>query len=155
MPALTQFTNYELKIEDMKKHLIYFWITTGIIILFEGVMPLLTFNTELAKEGIRHLGYPAYFGAMLIVFKVAGTIALGLPRVPGRIKEWAYAGFGFDFIAACVSHWAVDGFGVQAVFPLLFLALLIVSYINYHRLRDASPKQQSYALGSALKTGIV
>ncbi len=135
----------------MKRHLIYFWVTTTIIILFEGVMPLLTFNTELAKEGIRQLGYPAYFGAMLIVFKVLGTLALGIPKVPGRVKEWAYAGFAFDFIAACVSHWAVDGFGVQAVFPLFFFALLIVSYINYHRLTDASLKLQNEDLHDSLK----
>ncbi len=139
----------------MKRHLIYFWITTTIIILFEGVMPLFTFNTELAKEGIRHLGYPAYFGAMLIVFKVLGTLALGIPRVPARVKEWAYAGFAFDFIAACVSHWAVDGFGVQAVFPLFFFALLIVSYINYHRLTDARPEPQNDDVRDSLKTGVI
>jgi hypothetical protein len=139
----------------MKRNLTYYWIATGIIILFEGLMPLLTFNTELAKEGIRNLGYPGYFGSMLIVFKVIGVIALGLPKFPGRIKEWAYAGFGFDFIAACVSHWAVDGFGVQAVFPLFFFALLTVSYINYHRLKEARLKPDSNDFQGSLKTSIV
>ena len=46
----------------MKKNKIIFWIATAIIALFEGVMPALTSQTELAKEGIRHLGYPEYFG---------------------------------------------------------------------------------------------
>jgi len=36
----------------MKKAKIIFWITTTIIFLFEGVMPALTSQTELAKEGI-------------------------------------------------------------------------------------------------------
>lgn len=119
----------------MKRQKLLFWITTGIIVLFEGVMPLLTFNSELAKEGLRHLGYPAYFGYLLVVFKILGVLALAIPRVPGRMKEWAYAGFGFDFISASVSHWVVDGFGFQAVFPWLFFILLTISYLNYHKLR--------------------
>ena len=47
----------------MKKEKIIFWTATTIIALLEGVMPALTSQTELAKEGIRHLGYPEYFGS--------------------------------------------------------------------------------------------
>lgn len=116
---------------------IVFWVTTTLIFLFEGVLPALTSHTELAKEGVRHLGYPAYFGTMLLLFKVPGVFALILPQVSGRIKEWAYAGFTFDFLAASYSHTAVDGFGGQTVFPLVVLAILGVSYWCYHKL--ASP----------------
>lgn len=104
-----------------------------LIFLFEGVLPALTSQTEMAKEGISHLGYPAYFGVMIAVFKVAGALALIVPQVPKRIKEWAYAGFTFDFIAASVSHTAVDGFGGQAIFPLVVLGILAVSYIYYYK----------------------
>ena len=41
-----------------KKYTILFWVTTGIIFIMEGVIPALTSQTELAKEGIHHLGYP-------------------------------------------------------------------------------------------------
>lgn len=121
----------------MKKAKIIFWVTTGIIFLFEGVVPALTSHTEFAREGIRHLGYPEYFGTMFMVFKVLGTLALIIPKVPGRIKEWAYAGFGIDFISAFVSIWVVDGFGVPALFPLIALGILTVSYIFYHRLNSS------------------
>jgi hypothetical protein len=118
----------------MKKTTIIFWVTTVIIFLFEGVVPALTSQTALAKEGIRHLGYPAYFGNMLVLFKVAGALALIIPAVPKRVKEWAYAGFAFDFIAAAVSHAAIDGPGnFQTIFPLIFLVLLVASYITYHK----------------------
>jgi hypothetical protein len=117
----------------MKKTNILFWTTTVIIFLFEGVVPALTSQTELAREGIRHLGYPAYFGPMLVVFKVLGALALLIPQVPKRVKEWAYAGFAFDFIAASVSHAAVDGAGILTFFPLFFLLLLAVSYTTYHQ----------------------
>lgn len=113
----------------MKKDRIIFWTATIIIFLFEGVMPALTSQTELAKEGIRHLGYPDYFGNALVVFKVLGSIALVIPTLPNRVKEWVYAGFAFDFIFATISHVAVDGWSGLSFFPLLVLAILIVSYV--------------------------
>lgn len=113
---------------------IIFWICTIIIVLFEGVMPIVFFNAEQSKQGILHLGYPEYFRIMLVIFKVLGAIALLVPVKKGFLKEWAYAGFAFDFIAACVSHACVDGFKFNAVFPLLFLVILLVSHHFYRRL---------------------
>ena len=118
----------------MKKNKIIFWIATIIIFLFEGVMPALTSQSDLAKEGIRHLGYPEYFGNALVVFKILGVIALVVPQVPKRLKEWAYAGFVFDFLFASISHYAVDGFDFQTVFPLIVLGVLMVSYVYYHKI---------------------
>ncbi len=118
----------------MKKEKILFWTSTIIIALFEGLMPLLTSQTELAKEGIRHLGYPEYFGTALVVFKVLGVLTLIIPQAPKRLKEWAYAGFTFDFLFAAISHAAVDGINFQTFFPLIVLAILAVSYIYYHKL---------------------
>ncbi|HEX2608288.1 MAG TPA: DoxX family protein [Flavisolibacter sp.] len=117
----------------MKKTTILYWTTTVIIFLFEGVMPAFTSQTELAKEGIRHLGYPAYFGILLTVYKVLGTLAIVLPQVPSRIKEWAYAGLAFDFISAFISLAVVDGIHASTFFPLVIFVLLIVSYITYHQ----------------------
>lgn len=118
----------------MKKEKAIYWTATIFIFLLEGVMPALTSQTELAKEGIRHLGYPVYFGNALVVCKIIGAIALVLPQLPKRLKEWAYAGFTFDFIFAAISHGAVDGFTGQTFFPLIVLGILSVSYIYYHQL---------------------
>jgi hypothetical protein len=123
-----------MNLKKMKKEKIIFWTATIIIALFEGVMPALTSQTELAKEGIRHLGYPEYFGNALVVFKVLGVLALVIPQIPKRVKEWAYAGFAFDFIFASISHGAVDGMNVQTIFPMFVLGILAVSYIYYHKL---------------------
>ncbi len=118
----------------MKKNKILFWIPTVIIFLFESVMTAFTFQTDLAREGIGHLGYPAYFGPMLMVFKVLGGLALIIPQVPARVKEWSYAGFAIDFLSAFISIVVVDGFGVSAILPLVFVALLLMSYIYYHKI---------------------
>lgn len=123
----------------MKTTKIIFWITTGLIFLFEGVMPALTSQTELAKEGIRHLGYPDYFGVLLTIFKVLGSLILIIPKLPRRIKEWAYAGFAFDFIFAFGSHLAVDGPSGQAFFPLIVLAVLVISYWQYDKMQRVQP----------------
>lgn len=119
----------------MKTTKIIFWVTTGIIAAFEGLLTLLTSHTEVAKEGIAHLGYPDYFRVMLMPFKVLGALALILPSVKGRYKEWAYAGFGIDFICAAISHGVVDGINFQTFFPLIFLGLLVISYIQYNKLQ--------------------
>lgn len=120
----------------MKNQKIIFWVTTTLIFLFEGVMPALTSQTELAKEGIRHLGYPEYFGIAITVFKVVGSLALIIPQIPKRVKEWAYAGFTFEFLFASISHFAVDGMNFQSFFPLIVLAILAASYRSFHQLNS-------------------
>lgn len=124
----------------MKAHKIVFWITTTLIFLFEGVLPALTSQSELAKEGMLHLGYPIYFGNALVVFKILGALILIIPALPARIKEWAYAGFTFNFIFATISHAAVDGINFQTFFPLIVLAILAASYLSYHKIRVAKMK---------------
>jgi hypothetical protein len=113
---------------------IIYWTTTSLFFLFDGVMPALTSNTQMAIDGIRHLGYPDYFRIMLTVFKVLGALALILPFVKGRVKEWAYAGFTISLISASVSNWAVDGFGISVLFPVVAQAILTTSYLSYHKL---------------------
>ena len=111
----------------MKKGIIAYWVCTIIIFLMEGVMPALTSQTEMAKQGISHLGYPAYFGNILVIFKVLGALALLLPIVPVKIKEWAYAGFTFTFIGAIWTHVAT---GTDFTGALVALVLLMVSYLT-------------------------
>ncbi len=113
---------------------IIYWITTVIIFLAEALMPALTFNTDLAKQGVAHLGYPHYFLIELTVFKVLGGIVLIFPRIAARIKEWAYFGFALDFISAFIGHFVVDGFNGETAFPLVLLLILIISYISFHKL---------------------
>ena len=122
----------------MKKTKLLFWIPTIIIFLFEGVLVALTSQSEMSIQGITSLGYPLYFVTLLAVFKVLGSIALVVPRIPRWLKEWAYAGFAIDFICAFVSIIVVVGFGLEMLLPLVFLVLLAISYRAYHKLHRAS-----------------
>lgn len=125
----------------MKKEKIIFWTVTIIVFLMQGVMPLLTPQAESARSGALHLGYPEYFGNVLKVFKILGVLALVIPQIPNRIKEWAYAGFAFDFIFAFISHYTVDGLSFQLVFPLIFMTILSVSYIYYYKMNTINLKK--------------
>lgn len=124
----------------MKKTKRIYWATTLLIFIMEGLIPALTSQTELAKEGLRHLSYPPYFGNALIVCKVLGALALVIPQTPPYLKEWAYTGFGFVFLFASISHFVIDGMDFQSFMPLLFLGILMVSYKSYHTLQVHSLK---------------
>lgn len=78
---------------------------------------------------IEHLGYPPYFPLILGPAKILGVIALLAP-VPPRVREWAYAGFAIDLVAALISHLAV-GDGPRELAPAVAgLGLLVASYLT-------------------------
>ena len=122
----------------MKKAKIIFWVATTLIFLLEGVVPALTSQSAMTIQGFTHLGYPVYFATLLTIFKVLGACALMIPFVPSRIKEWAYAGFAFDFLCAFVSICAVDGFSGIAVLPIVAIVILVISYTQYHNIQSLS-----------------
>lgn len=114
----------------MKKNKIIFWVATGIIILWEGVMPLSTllFSPQYANMGTKPLGYPDYFAYALIIAKVLGVLAISWPGTPAKLKEWAYAGLTFNLIFAFISHACVDRNIGFMLLPLAVLGILAVSY---------------------------
>lgn len=123
----------------MKRNKIIFWITTVFLFLFEGVMPLsaLIFAPSAATAGTVYLQYPVYFAYLIIAFKVSGSILLIIPGLPRQLKEWTYAGFGFNFISAFISHVIVGGLTVGSFFPLVILGIAAVSYITYFKVYGA------------------
>lgn len=118
----------------MKKIKTVYWISTAILYAFDSLIPAFTFNTELAKQGISHLGYPDYFRIELSIFKIIGGLLIILPMVKPRYKEWAYVGFGITFISAIIGHWCVDGFGRDVFIALIVFAIMLVSYFSYHKI---------------------
>jgi len=115
----------------VKKNKIIFWIATIIIVLWEGVMPLSTllFAPQYVNAGTKPLGYPDYFAQALVIAKVLGVIAISFPRIPGKLKEWAYAGLTFNLIFAFISHAVVDQNIGFMLLPLVVLGILAVSYV--------------------------
>jgi hypothetical protein len=108
------------------------WAATALLctMMALGGILHLTGQPDLAAN-IRHLGYPDYFQTMLGVSKLLGVAALLGPYA--GLKEWAYAGFSFNLIAAFFSHLAVGDPVVQAIPSVAALAVLAVSYVAHFR----------------------
>jgi len=121
---------------NMKKNTIIFWVATTIIVLWEGVMPLATllFSPENVNLGTKPLGYPDYFAYALIICKVLGVMAISIPNIPWKLKEWAYAGLTFNLIFAFISHAYVDKNIGFMLLPLVVLGILAVSYVYHNKM---------------------
>ena len=110
----------------MARKVIY-WGSTGLLAALStfAALSYLTGNPQ-AVTGFAHVGYPPHLRILLGIAKLLGAITLVAPGFP-KLKEWAYAGFTFAWIAAAVAHYTA-GDGLTAAFPLVLLILLGVSY---------------------------
>ncbi len=129
----------------MKKYKIIFWVATIILLLWEGVMPLFTmlFAPQYVTVGTKALGYPDYFAYALVICKVLGILAITIPNLPAKLKEWAYAGLTFNLIFAFISHACVDQNIGFMLMPLVVLVLLMVSYVYHQKLQTNGLNQLS------------
>lgn len=81
---------------------------------------------------LKHLRYPIYNMPMFGVAKLLGAIAL-LQTKFRTIKEWAYAGFAFNFISAFVSRVIVGDDIALLIPPLVMLAVMFASYFFWKK----------------------
>jgi hypothetical protein len=117
----------------VKKSALFYWIVTGLMgafMLLASIPDIL----QLSQAGaiMAHLGYPHYLLPFLGTAKTLGVIAVLAPGVP-RLKEWAFAGLGYDLLGALYSHLSV-GDGPSGWMPAA-IGLLLVSgaYFLYRR----------------------
>jgi uncharacterized membrane protein YphA (DoxX/SURF4 family) len=106
---------------------IAYWVTT-ILVAFSmsgGIAQLM--RVPGVVEGFVRLGYPPYFVTILGFWKVAGAIAILVPRFP-RLKEWAYAGIFFDLTGAAASSAGVHGGAFHILAPLIFAGITVASW---------------------------
>lgn len=113
----------------MKKNKIIYWTATGIL----GAMMLFTafgyFTNEGMKAAFVHLGFPAYFRIELAIAKIIGAFVLLIPFIHKEIKDMAYVGFAITFISAFIAHTSSGDPLSVAIMPLIFLGILVVSFI--------------------------
>jgi uncharacterized membrane protein YphA (DoxX/SURF4 family) len=120
---------------------ITYWGTTSLV----AIVPLLAAFAYLtaapqAVENFRHVGYPQQLRVLLGIAKLAGAIVLLLPRLP-TLKEWAYAGFTFMWIAATVAHY-LAGDRPLFLLPLALIGALVTSYVT----RPANRRMSAQAM---------
>jgi hypothetical protein len=110
-----------------KRNKIIYWIATvwlALGMVSTGIVQLLKVEDEV--DVITKLGYPVYFLTLLGMWKLLGSVAVLVPKLP-LLKEWAYAGFFFAMSGAIFSH--VASGNTNEIFPaLLLLVLTLVSW---------------------------
>ena len=123
----------------MMKRSVAYWATTALVgaATLSAAFSYLTAAPE-ALENFRHVGYPQQLRVLLGIGKLAGAIVLLLPRLPA-LKEWAYAGFTFMWIAAVVAHY-LAGDGALSLLPVALLGALAVSYVTRSASRGGSAR---------------
>ena len=124
------------------KSLMIYWILTILMFVPSGIgalTELFTNGPESIVKIMLLLGYPLYLMKILGFAKLLGTIAILYGRFP-RLKEWAYAGFAFDFIGAAASH-VLAGDAANAGFPLIFFFVMMVTYYLWHK-NQSTPAQK-------------
>ena len=123
----------------MKTNKIIYWTATTIV----SIMMVFSAYSYLANPAIaqafHHLGFPDYFRVELAIAKLIGAVLLLAPFAT-RIKEWVYAGFAITFISAFVAHTVSGDPVANRLGPVVFLILLVTSYITYHKLPGKSLK---------------
>ena len=111
-----------------KKRTIIYWIATVWLSLgmtSTGIVQLMKMKEEV--DMMNHLGYPIYFLTIIGVWKIAGVVAVLIPRFP-LLKEWAYAGFFFVMSGAVLSHFAAGDEAKTLFGPVLLITLTIISW---------------------------
>ena len=120
----------------LKTKTVVYWTVTALFCL---QMSFTAYN-ELANSQVvqvfTRLGFPSHaFQVELSVAKVLGVLALLLPFVPARLKEWAYAGFAINLVSALIAHFSVGdglfGWGWAAATGVLWG----LSYFFWRRLQ--------------------
>ena len=117
----------------MDKQKVIYWVTTGLLsaqMLMAASMYVI--KNDMVAGVFTTLGFPTYLIYPMALSKVLGVIAI-LTNKSSLLKEWAYAGFFFNFLLASSAHLAVgDG---EFIPSLVALGCLLTSYILGRRVR--------------------
>lgn len=115
---------------------IAYWLFTALFCLemaFTAYYELLVLPQ--AAEAFTRLGFPAgFFRVELSWAKVLGVVALIVPMVPARLKEWAYAGFAINLISALIAHLSIHDRPAALAPSTITSVLWVLSYFFWRRL---------------------
>jgi len=121
----------------MKTTKIIYWTATVIVSVMMVYSAYAYLTSAAIHQAFQHLGFPDYFRVELAIAKLIGAVLLLAP-VATRIKEWVYAGFAMTFVSAFIAHTASGDPVANRMAPVIFLILLITSYLAYHKLPGKS-----------------
>lgn len=115
---------------------LFYWVLTilfALMMLFDGIGGIT--RQQAGQDVMKHLGYPLYVLSIFGIAKLSGAVAILQNRFQ-TIKEWAYAGFAFNFIGAFASRaFTGDSMG-ETIFPLFLLAFMFLPYFFWKKMQE-------------------
>ena len=117
-----------------RRNKIIYWIVTALMFVpgtLGAFAEVFTNGPASIVKIMIFLGYPLYIMKILGVAKIFGGIAILTGKLP-RLKEWAYAGFAFDYLGATASHLIQHDF-LYALFPFSFFLIMMYTYFLWHK----------------------
>lgn len=134
-----------------REHLIYRTATRLVLAVMVFSIINFIFNDHFpfpnGPEGaFVHLGFPAYFKVELTVAKILGVLALVIPTVPFKVKEFAYFGFAITLVSASIAHFGRGDASLSVLYvidPLVFLGLLTLSYVYFRKSHSLAAAAES------------
>jgi uncharacterized membrane protein YphA (DoxX/SURF4 family) len=113
---------------------VIYWVSTALIGL-PAISGIFFLNSEMAKEGMKHMQMPQWFAYESGIGSFLGGLIILIPLWK-RLKEWNYVALGIMYLSAFIGHLALDGFGSNAIQAIITFGILVVSYIYYHKIND-------------------
>jgi hypothetical protein len=118
----------------MKKLKRLYWIFTVLLLAFMLITSLTqVISAKGTVEIMNILEMPTYILPLLGFAKLLAIVAILIPGFP-KVKEWAYAGFMFDFIGATYSMIAVGGTFDKWGFMIVPIILCGLSYYFHSKI---------------------
>lgn len=103
----------------------------SVMMLMDGIAGTLMLDE--GKKAFDQLGYPYYLMPIVGVSKILGVAGLWQPNKV--LKEWAFAGFTFNFLGASAS-WALSEGPIGFVLiPVFMLIVLLAIYFLWKKLQ--------------------
>jgi putative oxidoreductase len=113
---------------------IAFWTVTALFCVEMIFTAYWEWFTPQAAQAFARLGFPAAsFRVELSVAKMLGVLALLVPAMPARVKEWAYAGFAFNLVSALIAHASIHDRHAAFAPSTITLLLGTCSYVLWRR----------------------
>lgn len=113
---------------------IVYWVVTALFCLWMAFTAYAQLKVPAVAEAFKALGFPGYFRVELSWAKFLGIAVLLFP-FPGRIKEWAYAGFAIVLVSAFTAHLSMGQGAAQWLWAPVAFVLLAVSYLLRSRVQ--------------------
>ena len=114
---------------------IAFWMVTALFCVEMMFTAYWEWFTPQSAQTFARLRFPdTSFRVELSVAKMLGVVALLIPAIPSRVKEWAYAGFAFNLLSALIAHASIHDRHAAFAPSTITLLLGTCSYLLWRRL---------------------